>query len=98
MARVQAAIASSPALLAQVSQSSANAGVADVIAISSATKRRVRQALIGIQSPLASAPLTNQAADRVPRGCQLVSAVNVKTWAASARRARPLVRIEPDAG
>ena len=67
-------IASSPAPLAQVSQSSASAegtNAAVRTAANDRARQESRQAWIGIQSPLASAPLTNQAAVRVPRrfGC-----------------------------
>src|ERR1041385_364645 len=75
MARVQAEIASSPELLAQVSQSSAKAGAAAAVARNADAIAKRRQAWFGITPPWP--PRINLY--RPPRGCQHDSAGIVKT-------------------
>src|ERR1051326_6961554 len=79
MARVQAEIASSPKLLAQVSQSSAKAEVAAVAARNADAIAMRRQAWFGITPPWP--PRINLY--RPPRGCQHDSAGIVKTRTAA---------------
>src|SRR6185436_11836531 len=93
MARLQAAIASSPDALAQVSQSSASAGTAVAAASSAAAIGTRRQVRFGIRPPWP--PRIN--VYRARRGSQLVSANKVKIeklrppmWAAGAMQFEPV--------